>query len=285
MESTKLRLLVKEEFNKFVAEAREYTNDDIVDAKDINLQSEYDKINQQLFGGTLPRVPMKWSNRKGNLGHVNSLYNRYTGQIKINHLAISAFHAMPYRVFKDTMAHEMIHIKQLAGGDRGSHGMSFYREMERINGMGLGYKITVRSDENLGVANTVQNSKTLIGIIMNFNGKYNMTVTTPNVYQAESNYLFDFLEKLVNSGRLGNVEVTVVESRNPELLKYKTSRTFRRGFSYGPLSDALLEQLLDDKILANIRYEKGKPRVMSEDAGEWEEMEISEGEWEEITIS
>jgi hypothetical protein len=120
-------------------------------------------------------------------------------------------------------------------------------------------------------------------MIFNIDGKYYISVTTPQTFQAEGDLLFNHFERLVNEGRFKKVEITAVESKNPELLRYKLGRTFRRGFSYGQLSDELLEKLLNDKIIKNIIFEKGKPRVVSE--SEWEDISISEGQWEDISIS
>jgi hypothetical protein len=273
-----IKAIIKEEVQSFLNE-REYRDDEIVNPKETNLQEEYHKLNKQLFNNELPVIVMQWSNRKGNLGHVKSMRNNFTGEQKIMYLAISSFHAMPYRVFKDTMAHEMIHIKQISDGERGSHGYSFYKEMNKINGMNLGFNITVRSEEQLGISDTIKtNVKPLIGIILEIDGTYYISVTTPSVYNTDADFIFNLFEKLVQRGRFYNVEITVVETKNPELLKYPLKRTFRRGISYGKLSDNLLEQLLDDNIIKSAKFKKGVPSVVSEEnkptsnAGAWEEI-------------
>jgi hypothetical protein len=71
-----------------------------------------------------------------------------------------------------------------------------------------------------------------------------------------------------------------VESQNPQLMKLRIVRTFRRGFSYGRLPDKLLEELLNDKIIKTVRFRKGVPAQVSEDehsgnSGDWVEVEIS----------
>jgi len=286
MDFNKLKLIISEEYNNFIHE--DYADEDIIDTNDINLQQEYDRLNQMLFGGTLPRVPLRWGKTKRSLGYVSSLRNRFTGEIQIKNLQISAFNKMPYNVFKNVLAHEMIHVKQLSGGEVGGHGHSFYSEMRRINNMGLGFEIDVRSTDNLSISDEVKgNMKPVIGLILNLDGKYFLAVTSPRVYQTEGDYVYKLFDSLVNNRfKYRTVEITVVESTNPELLKYQMKRSLVRGISYGPLSDELLEQLLDEKILKNVKIERGKPQVVSENEGEWEEMIISEDdEWEEIIIS
>ena len=273
--------IINEVVSGFIDEIEEYGDEDFINANDVNFQNEYNKLNQQLFNNELPKVPLKWSNRRASLGHVNSLRNRYTGQIRINYLALSAFYKTSYRQFKNTLAHEMIHVKQLNRGERGNHGYSFSREADRINAMGLGYAITEANTEKIEMSDkTKANAKTLMGMIFNIDGKYYLCVTTPSVYQTEADFVFNLFQKLVDKRKYREVEITVVESRNPQLMAYRLSRTFKRGFSYSPLSDELLGQLLDDKIIKNIKIKNGVPMTVSEDieqsnnAGAWEEEEI-----------
>ena len=276
MDNKKILNIVKEEIRNFAI--NEIADDEIIKFGEINLSNEYDKLNKQLFNSELPSVPMKWSNRKGNLGHVQAMRNRFTGEIKIMHLAISSFHAMPYRVFRDTMAHEMIHVKQLAvNKEPGSHGWSFLREADRINKMGLGYNITVRSKEQLSISDKVKGSgKELIAIILEIDGNFYVSVTTPTVFASDGNYIFNLFERVVQNGRFNSVEINAIETTNPQLLKYPLKRTYRKGISYTKLSDTLLDELLHDRIIKTVRLKRGSPAVMSEqdDAGAWEEFII-----------
>jgi hypothetical protein len=169
MISKSLKLVIQEELQKFINEAPDHADNEMVDRSNIDLQYEYDKLNRELFDGSLPRVPLKWDNSKRKLGVVNSRYNRYTGEKKVNFLGMSAFYKITYRKFKDTLAHEMIHVKQVIFGDGGDHGHSFHTEMRRINGMGLGYNIDVRSSEALEVSDNVK-GRSLIAMIFSIDG-------------------------------------------------------------------------------------------------------------------
>lgn len=270
-----IKTIINEEINGFL---NEISDDEIIIPDKINLQDEYDKLNQQLFNKELPSVPMKWSSRKGNLGHVQAMRNRFTGEIKVMHLAISSFHAMPYRVFKNTLAHEMIHVKQLTVSKvPGSHNWSFLREADRINKMGLGYNITVRSEEQLDISDKVKTrGKELIAIILEIDGTFYISVTTPTVFASDGDFIFNLFERLVQKGRFDNVEINAIETTNPKLLKYPLKRTYRSGISYTKLSDTILDELLHDRIIKTVRLKKGVPAVMSEqdDAGAWEEFII-----------
>lgn len=275
-----VKSIILEEVNGFLNEIREFRDDEIIDKNQISLQNEYDKLNAQLFNNELPRVPLVWSNRKRALGHVRSMQNRITGEAKIINLAMTSFYNTTYRSFKDTLAHEMIHVELLSNGQYrkqySSHGHLFMREAERINSMGLGFNINERNTEELDVSDqTKANARDLIGIIMNIDGKYYIAATTPGTYAVESDNLFRLFNNLVRAGRYRNVELTVVESKNPELLKLSIQRSFRRSISYLPLSDKLFEELLNDNIIKSVKINKDSVNQISEqDNGDWVEVDI-----------
>lgn len=271
--------IINEVVDNFINEIKEYGDEDIISTNNIDFQHEYSKLNQQLFNNELPEVSLRWDNRKTSLGHVHSFINRFTGERRIDYLALSAFYKTSYRQFKNVLAHEMVHVKQLSRGEKGNHGYSFSREADRINAMGIGYAITEVNTEKTVVSDETK-AKTLIGMIFNIDGRYYLNVTTPSVYQAESDFVFNLFQRLVDNRKYREVEITAVESRNPQLMAYRISRSFKRGFTYSQLSDELLEQLLDDKIIKNVKIKSGVPMAVSEDieqsnsAGAWEEEDI-----------
>jgi N6-adenosine-specific RNA methylase IME4 len=226
---------------------------------------------------------MQWSNRKGNLGHVRAMINQHTRESNIKHLAISSFHAMTYMIFKNTLAHEMIHIKQLSThtfDPSSPHGYSFINEANRINRMGLGYNITKSSEEMLDISDkTRAKGKELIAILFNINGRYTVTVTTPRVFETDIDYVIRIFDRSINAGKYRKIEILAVESSNPELLKYTIQRTYKNRISHAPISDELRDDLLGSKVVKLVILERDKPRYMSEtdnadDAGNWEEIII-----------
>lgn len=281
MISKGLKSLIQEEVAKFISETFEHTDDELVGRQNINLQQEYDKLNQLLFEGKLPRVPLKWDNSKRRLGVVNSMRNRFTGEMKVIGLGMSGFYKINYRKFKDTLAHEMIHVWQVVTGRGGSHGWDFHSEARRINGMGLGFAITEKNNEEIPVSDrAATNAKTLIAIIYEIDGEFFLSVTTRNVYDTEFDFIIGFYQRAIDRGQVRNVEITVVESKNPQLLGKRILRTVRRGFSYSRLSDTLLAELLEDNIINSVRIKKTVPAGVSEEVlpgnpGDWEMIEIS----------
>jgi hypothetical protein len=275
-----VKSIIQEEINSFLNEMREFRDDEIIDKNQISLQNEYDKLNVLLFNNELPKVPLVWNNRKRALGHVRSMQNRITGEVKIINLAMTSFYNTTYRSFKDTLAHEMIHVELLSNGEfrkqSDPHGYLFIREADRINSMGLGFNITKENTEELNVSNqTKANARDLIGIIINLDGKYFIAATTPGTYAVESDNLFRFFKYSVRSGRHRNVELTIVETKNPELLKFPIQRSFKRSMSYTPLSDKLFEELLNDNVIKSVKINKDTiDQITEQNQGDWVEVDI-----------
>lgn len=205
--------------------------------------------------------------------------------MKVQSLGMSTYYKTPYRKFKDTLAHEMIHVWQNVMVHTSGHGWDFHREARRINGMGLGFNITEKNSEELSVSHQVaSNSKDLIAIIQEINGQYFLSVTTPKVYETDFDALVNYYHRSVDSGRFRNVVITVIQSRNQNLLGKRILRSMTRSFSYSPLSDKLLEELLNDKIIKTVNFKRGEPastvnsNQMAEDienSSDWEVIEIS----------
>jgi hypothetical protein len=263
--------IINEEVDCLLKEI-EYGVEDFINVNDINLQNEYDNLNQQLFNNKLPKVLLIWDNRKTALGHVRSIYNRKTGEQIIKHLAMSAFFKTTYNQFKNTLAHEMIHVEIISSGNRrefGSpHGFLFMYEANRINNKGLGFHITEINTEDIGMSDHAlarTSAKTLIAMILEIDGKYYLNVSSPALFQTEGDIVFKLFEKLVNNGKYESVEITVIESRNPELSGERISRSFKRGITYSLLSDRLLEQLLNEKIIKSVKIKRNVPMEVSED--------------------
>lgn len=278
----KLLLIINEELNSLL---NEIADEDIVDSRNINLQKEYDELNQLLWDGKLPKVPLIFDSKKRGYGRVNALINRRTGEIAIQHLAISTLYKFTYRQFKNILAHEQIHVYQNGVmRERGGHGYDFERQARRINGMGLGFEITARNGEDFEVSDQAKaafSKRKLIAIILNLDGEYNLVVTTPNTYNAEFDFLVNIFEGAVNRrGKYRSVEITVIETSSPEILGVSVAKSFKRSISSRPISDRLLETLLNDNIIKEIKIKRGVPVSMSEekipgnDSGAWEEIEI-----------
>lgn len=270
MKKNRLIEIIQEEIEEIII-SEEYQDDEIIDFDKISLQQEFNKVNAELFDNKVPVVPLKWSRRKTALGHVKNQVIKQTMTLLSMELWMSTFFSVTYKQFRDVMAHEMIHVLINDRDTRNvydPHGWQFMREAERINGMGLGFNITKTNGEDLALSNkTLQRTagKTRTAIIFDMDGKFNIAVTTRQVYERDFETLIRILENAVNKGRRFNrIELNVVESDNPELMKYKQQRNFVGNVGFAPISDELLEDLLNGDIIKTVTLEKGQERMIAE---------------------
>lgn len=227
-------------------EAKQHTDDEIVDFDQIDLQDEFEKLNSLLFGGIIKPVQMIWNTRRSAHGTVKASRNRLTGAITIKSLGISKFLDVPYKVFKDTLAHEMIHVYLLQQGIDDGHGYRFRGEMNRINSMGLGFNVTVTMDSsNFGLSkHAVAKAKELVFILIDTNLKKNLlVVVTPNVYRTEGHQLERLYGRLVVARKYLWAKGEAFKSSDPSLLKYSQNRNFRSGVSYTSIDETTAENL------------------------------------------
>lgn len=237
-----LRKLIRE---MIISEAYEHTDDEIVTFDNINLQYEYDKLNQLLFNDELPIVPISWANTKGRHGAVRFRSLSLNGKAKkvqsISGLFLSKYFKIPYRMFKDTLAHEMIHVKNLSDAMDSSrviytnegHGTEFIREMNRINSMGLGFKISITGEENYDVADHVKGRQVYIGVIKLKGAKNGTFIVsmTPNAYAQRE------LMERVFEGKYSSVEIDYYKTNNAYFGKFSAQRNFNTNISYQIAND------------------------------------------------
>lgn len=264
-------VLSEEEWEDVLISEEEYQPNDKLDLNNVNLYTEFQKLNQSLFGGNVPEVPMKWSRRKTALGHVKFQRSLNTGQVKNIELWMSTFFDITYRQFLNTLAHEMIHVLLETSPNPPylPHGREFHREADRINAMGLGFNITETNGEDLAMSDATKQriaGKKFIGIILDLDGKDFLAVTSRQVYERDFESLVNIFDGLVNRRHKYNrVEINVVESQNTELMKYKQQRSFARGISYSPLSEELMVELLNGNIFKTVTIERDKEKLVAEE--------------------
>lgn len=251
-----LRNLIAETV-RLVREVREHADDEIVDYDEIDLQAEYDKLNDLLFGGNLQPVRMLWNNRKTAHGVVKGHKERTghlgggmtTTRMVIASLQISKFLDVPYKTFKDTLAHEMIHVKLLQNNIDDGHGPRFHSEMYRINSMGHGFNVSVKLDSgSFSISKNVK-GKEMVLIILKTDSKENMVaVTSPAVFEREGHLIEELYKRVLRTGKYRWVKGEFYKSSNPELQRFSNQRTFRTKFAYMTMSDQEVEKLKTDSM-------------------------------------
>ena len=232
-------------------EIREHTDDEIVDFNEIDLQQEYSKLNKLLFNNKLQPVTMLWNTRKVAHGVVKATKNRISGEIKIVSLSMSQFLKIPYKFFKDVLAHEMIHVYWLQNGRfKEQHGPLFQQEMQRINSLDYGFNVTVRGDSsNFELSQEVikQGLELVFTIISTDKQREKMlSVMTYQTYKKEAKLIGNLYQNLSKSGKYQQVHGEFFKSTNPILQKHKIQRSFGRSISYSNIDEQKYEQLKKD---------------------------------------
>lgn len=247
-----------------MSEAYKHTDDEVVTFDNIDLQYEYDKLNQSLFNGELETVPLSWANTKGKHGSVKfRAANLGRNARKVNSITglfLSKYFKIPYKMFKDTLAHEMIHVKNLQDAMRSNrvmyknegHGVDFIREMNRINAMGLGFKISITGEENYDVADHVKGREMYVGVLK-ITGSKNGTfiiAMTPSAYAQKEQ-----MEGIFSRANYNSVAIDYYKTNNPYFLKFSTQRNFNRNVSYSVATDIDLQKAEElGEFLGNYKY-------------------------------
>lgn len=257
-----LRRVIRE---MVISEVYEHTDDEIVTFQNIDLQHEYDKLNDLLFNGELPRVDLFWNSAKGAHGMVKSRWKStgFRGEKKVSRilgLYLSKFFKIPYKMFKDTLAHEMIHVKNLKDmmdsdvtyTRRDAHGYDFIREMNRINSMGLGFNVTVRAQETFDVSDHIKGRQLYLGILK-INGAKNgvfIIAMTPSAFQQKE-VMENIFRYSIDKGKYIGVEIDYYKSDDPYFLKFKIQRNFNSNVSYKVANDADLQRIKEKSEFIN----------------------------------
>ena len=157
-----------------MSEVYDHTDEEMVTFANIDLRHEFDKLNNMLFNGDLTSIPLAWSNTKAKYGHVKYQYSRANRlPLRIHGLFITKFFKITYKKFKDILAHEMIHVKNIQDSMRtntprykgDAHGVEFFRELNRINAMGLGFNVTDKEYDSHDVSDNVKGKEMYVGVL------------------------------------------------------------------------------------------------------------------------
>lgn len=238
-----------------INEAKEHTDEEIVDFNEINLQHEYNQLNSLLFNGKLQPVTMLWNKRKGAHGVVKGTRNRATNKITLKSLSMSQFLKVPYKFFKDVLAHEMVHVFWMQQDVNAKHGSLFVQEMNRINSMGLGFNVSVRSDSSETSkfemsSDVVRQGMELVCLLMTTDKEKNMlSVMKYDAYKKEAHKIIHIYDYLINKKpKYRFVEGEFFLSTNPKLQAIKIQRSF------GSVSYTIIDEALTNEFKQNAKF-------------------------------
>ena len=236
-----------------MSEVYDHTDDEMVTFANIDLRHEFDKLNNMLFNGDLTSIPLAWSNTKAKYGHVKYQYSRANRlPLRIHGLFITKFFKITYKKFKDILAHEMIHVKNIQDSMRtntprykgDAHGVEFFRELNRINAMGLGFNVTDKEYDSHDVSDNVKGKEMYVGVLR-VNGVKSGTfiiAMTPLAYSQRSR-IVDIFNQAIRSGKYKSVEVEYFKVDSPYFLKFRQQRNFNTNVGYATAKQEDLDKI------------------------------------------
>lgn len=238
-----IRKLIRE---TLMSEGRQYADGDIINHNEIDLYDEYDKLNKLLFNGQLQAVTMIWNKRKSAHGVVRAKKEVFWGKWEIKSLGMSQFLNITYKNFKDVLAHEMIHVYLLQQNINDGHGWRFQREMNRINGMGLGFNVTITANFDEAEINSkfIEKAPTLIAVVMDMDSKHNLINTmTPAMYERTHVDIERMFQGTIDRGKYRFVNITYIKSNDPELMRFPTKKKAVASITYRPSTQEYVDKL------------------------------------------
>ena len=201
----------------------------------------YKEFNKKYFEDKLPTIPIRIADTKGSAGMVRFCWRN--GQVTIKEFCISQKYGYPEELTCNTILHELIHVYQHAilheqhHGNSDAHGMSFIKEMRRINAFGWKINTRVTSEEHkTGILTDKEKSK-----LKNF--KFYAFIKSNKVCMGKI--------RSTNAGRLKSPTLGWFEADNPKSSVFVDMPESRGGYSYSghPFTYEEVKKLLVDKEL------------------------------------
>jgi hypothetical protein len=194
-------------------------NNKFVNSKTFDLQKWYDKINKHFWNGKLPKVELRWNNAKTELG----VLKWDDESKKIDHLGLSDEFKLTQEELLSVLAHEMIHVWQVANNKTDGHGKNFINEMERINKKSKwGIKVLPKQPmEHLKMSNP--DLKSDFGFILIKNKKDDFDIAIYDPKKTDHKNLLSIIKQ--NLKKNSKVDVEVRLTQNGLVKKYKKEST------------------------------------------------------------
>lgn len=235
---------------KRISENINYQPEDVIELKGYNFTDIFNLVNKECFDNKLTIIPFELSNTKSYTASFNYIINKRTREITDQKFKFSTLFKITFQKLKNIMAHEMIHyyLRSINDKEKSAHGYSFKREMNRINNLGLGYKISIHDDEPGELHNDVISKKTPQKIFVTFEtkSKRGYALFPKNSYSKQD------LMKMVNLYGYKNVNVYSTTSPHTKPLKTSSYQYFTINAQYEHLLDNVFNDFENTHFLYSI---------------------------------
>jgi hypothetical protein len=230
-----------------------------IDPEQIDLASEYRKLNQKLFDGELPDVPLRWMTSRRAGGWVRGVHHRDTNTIEITELAISSLMKRNYEDFLGILAHEMVHVYWLAKKVNCGHNLFFKAKLREVEAK-AGFKIPLEDDiTGLELSDAAKDKRSPRGVILveRVDGLWSMLIFSLGAFQAQYARMKTFAEAYVERREELYKRSHLLESDDPELQKFTAKRSISWSDRLFRCPPALAQNLLTSgKVLDTFTSEQ-----------------------------
>ena len=221
----------------------------------IDLYELYDELNKLLFNNELPKVIIKKVKKKNIGGQVLYDYNKNTKWWDINCMEISVLFKSTLQSLKNTLAHEMIHIKLKINKVKtfGIHDYHFRDEMDRIN---KNFNFNIDNKHNDEFLPTEDSLKDIYYMIFKKPNDYSIIVIADNI-KDDIIGLFNRVAEM--KSKYSTVSLELYKSKNSILKQFTIHRSLKAIKGLYHIENIECEQLINTSELVEKRtYKDGK---------------------------
>ena len=237
-------------------------NDSPLDFKSVDMQSDYNRLNQEMFNGELAPVPLKWIHQKYKIG-----ITVFNSDGSVDYAGVSNFYNITRQQYLDVLAHEMIHVWIAQKGLRepNHHGPIFMAKLDELNVRFPNFKIT--KTENAADYNIsgLVTPKEYGVVLFDEDGKFSVVVVNAEVMDNKE-AIEEFIGGMKSHGAIHfkNLKLRLYKSSYPDLAKFKIKKSLSlRAMEVFVLTDEMAAEIQQDEPIREVDfsiYEKGSKK-------------------------
>ena len=255
--STKIR--EKAETKKLIYKSmlsfKDFVNEKLDFKFEHDVEKEFDYLNKLLFNSELILPPYSFDVNKNRSAWVYSEYWNIPNMYKEITLHFSKNCILTPEQFRNTLAHEMIHLwlyhKNILKDYGGPHGVFFTREMDRINNMNVGIKISPKNDEITPFQQRKELKSTKDFYVILFTYRDELLLCPFSVQDECEKFWNIGIESLSKSAKITNKPITIWMCKNQmyEINHFTIARTAKNVKQFAIKKDLFDKIIEESEIL------------------------------------
>lgn len=214
-----------------------------------DIKKEFDELNKLLFNNEVPFPEISFDSHKTRVAWVDSK-GTYTkrGLSEVYNIVLhfNKNLSLTPEQFRNTLAHEMIHLllyeRKIFNDYGGDHGVYFTREMDRINNMNIGIKISPKNDTISPFQQRPKKEKEFYVIFFNWKDE---KILCPFSVKEECEKFWDIAMKSFKISAPKNITIYLAKTTLNEINFYSVARTTKNVKQY-KIPEELYQKLIDE---------------------------------------